>query len=400
MIDVAVVVAYLILVLAIGLVTRRAATSIESYAVVGRSYGSLVIFATMSASFIGGGFSIGNAEKVFLLGIANIVGLWGFSLKEILVARYIAPRMDRFPDAISIGDIMATRYGLTGRVVSGVFALLLCTGIVGAQVGAIGVVFNVFLGFDVSLGIAVGCGAVILYTTMGGMRAVVMTDLFQFAVLAVGIPMVLVFGVIHVGGADALIAAVPEDRLQIPGAHFTWLGLIALFLAFLLGETLVPPYVQRLLIGKTAANAARGTLFSGLFSIPFFTISGLIGLVALAMDPNISSNLALPHVVVTVMPPVLKGLVIAGVISVVMSSADSFLNSASIAFVNDLVRPFSGARLSERRYLQLAKLVTLTVGLLSVFVALTIEGLLDILIFAYTYWAPVIVVPLVAVVLG
>ena len=220
------------------------------------------------------------------------------------------------------------------------------------------------------------------------------------AVLAVGIPMVLVFGVIHVGGVDALVAAVPADRLQIPGAHFTWLGLIALFLAFLLGETLVPPYVQRLLIGKTAANAARGTLFSGLFSIPFFTISGLIGLVALAMDPNISSNLALPHVVVTVMPPVLKGLVIAGVISVVMSSADSFLNSASIAFVNDLVRPFSGARLSERRYLQLAKLVTLTVGLLSVFVALTIEGLLDILIFAYTYWAPVIVVPLVAVVLG
>ena len=74
------------------------------------------------------------------------------------------------------------------------------------------------------------------------------------------------------------------------------------------GETLVPPYVQRLCIGKTAAEAARGTLLSGLFSIPFFAVTGLIGLVALAIDPALDSNLAMPHVVVTVMPPVLKGL--------------------------------------------------------------------------------------------
>ena len=400
MIDTAIVAIYLAVVLGVGLWVGRRQHSLDEYAVAARSFGPFVIFATMSASFIGGGFSTGNAEKVFLFGVANIVGLWGFSLKEILVALYVAPKMDRFPTAISVGDIIATAYGKVGRVITGLCALFLCAGIVGAQVSAIGIVFEVFYGLERTWGILIGCSIVILYTTFGGMRAVVTTDLFQFGILAIGMPLVLFFGISYVGGIDALIAAVPADRIEIPGAHFTWLGLFALVLVFMFGETLVPPYLQRLCIGKTAKTAARGTLYSGLFSIPFFAITGLIGLVALAMDPAIDSNLALPHVVVTVMPPVLKGLVIAAVISIVMSSADSFLNSASIAFINDVYTPLRAEPLPPDRALLLAKAATFVVGVLSVIFAISIESVLDILIYAYTYWAPIVLVPLIATIYG
>jgi solute:Na+ symporter, SSS family len=148
MIDVAIVAIYLVLVLSIGLWAGSKTDSLVDYAVVSRSYGALVIFATMSASFIGGGFSTGNAANVFLFGIAAIVGLWGFSIKEILVARYIAPKFDRFPNAISVGDIMAVAYGKTGHIITGLCALFLSVAIVGAQVGAMGIVFNVFYGID------------------------------------------------------------------------------------------------------------------------------------------------------------------------------------------------------------------------------------------------------------
>ena len=313
---------------------------------------------------------------------------------------YLAPRMSRFKDALPIGDIMAGSFGRTGRVVSGLFSLLLCCGIVGAQIGAIGAVFNVFLGLDVPVGVAIGCGIVILYTTVGGMRAVVLTDIAQFLVLSVGIPLVLVFVIIHVGGVDGLVAAVPPDRWILPGLHYSWLSLAAIFLAFLLGETLVPPYVQRLLIGRNSTSVTRGALLSGFLSIPLFPVTGLIGLVALALDPTIPANLVLPQVVITVMPPVLKGFVIAGIISVVMSSADSFLNSAAVAFVNDIIRPLRTRQLSQAKTLLLARLVTLVVGVVAVVFALTIESLLDIFLLAYTYWAPVMVVPLAATILG
>ena len=399
-IDFVVVGVYLAFVLAVGLWSGRHQSSLNEYAVVNRSFGSLVVFATMSASFIGGGFSIGLAEKVFLFGIASVIGLWGFSLKEILVATFIAPRLSRFPNAISVGDIMATTYGKPGKIVTGLFGMILCAGIVGAQVGGMGYVFNVFLGIDQLWGIAIGCGIVICYTTLSGMRGVVVTDLFQFVILTIGIPLTLAFGIIYVGGFDALTAAIPADRLDIPGADSTWLGVLTLVLVFALGETLVPPYVQRLCISRDARLAARGTLFAGLFSIPFFVVAGAIGLVALAIDPTIDGNLSLPHVAATALPPVVKGLVIAAVIAIVMSSADSFLNSASIAFVNDIVNPLRRAPLSARAGLKLARVSTLVIGLASVGFAVSIASILDILIYAYTYWAPVVVVPLVATVLG
>ncbi|SDR33292.1 sodium:solute symporter family protein [Pseudovibrio sp. Tun.PSC04-5.I4] len=400
MIDMFIVAGYLVAILIVGLWGGRVQKGLKDYATAGREFGSLVIFATMSASFIGGGFSTGNAEKVFIYGIANIVALWGFSFKEILVAVYIAPKMDVFPSAVSVGDVMSAAYGKVARIITGVCGVMLCCGIVGAQVGAIGVVFNVFFGLDRYWGIVIGCGTVIIYTTLGGMRAVVYTDVVQFVILAIGMPLVLIFGVYHVGGLEALYNAVPADRLTLPGPDFGWIGLIGLILVFMFGETLVPPYMQRLLAGKTAKAAARGTLYSGLFSFLFFAITGAIGLVALAMAPDLNPNNAMPYVIMMVLPPVLKGLVFSGVIAIVMSSADSYLNSASIAFVNDIVLPLRSRAIKEETLLFIAKIVTLCVGLLSILFAVSIESILDILIYAYNYWAPILLVPLVSAIYG
>ena len=99
--DYVIVALYLLAVLGVGIWSGRKVRNFEDYAVGGRAYPALIVFATLSASFIGGGFTIGSAEKVFLIGIANIVALWGFSLKEILVAKVIAPRIKAFPNAIS-----------------------------------------------------------------------------------------------------------------------------------------------------------------------------------------------------------------------------------------------------------------------------------------------------------
>jgi SSS family solute:Na+ symporter len=400
MLDYAIIIIYLSIVLFVGLSSGKGMKSLQEFSVSHRSYTSIVIFATLSASFIGGGFSIGNAEKVFRLGIVNIVALWGFSLKELLVAGFIAPRMGNFPDVISVGDIMEQGYGKLGRVVTGFFSVFLCAGIVGAQVGAMGLIFNVFLGIEPLWGILIGCGIVIAYSTIGGMRAVVLTDIIQFCVLAIGLPAALIFGIVKLGGFSAIRAAVPAGHFSVPPEAMTVGAFLSLFLTFLLGETLVPPYVQRLFIGKDAAHTARGTMLSGIFSIPFFAITGAIGLVALVLDPKLDPNLAMPYVIRTVLPAGVRGVVIAGVISIVMSSADSFLNGAATGCINDIVKPLRKKPLSERQELLLAKLTNCFVGVLAVIFAIKIRSILDILIYAYNFWAPVILVPLAAVLLG
>lgn len=399
MLDQAIIIAYLAGILGVGIWAGRKVKDLEEYAVAGRSYTALIIAATLSASFIGGGFTMGNAEKVFIIGIVNVVVLWGFSLKEILVARYIAPNAGRFPTAISVGDVMETDYGKIGKIVTGVFSVLLCAGILGAQIGGMGYLFNLFLGLSVPTGIMIGMGIILLYDTIGGMRAVVATDVMQFVLLSIGMPLTLIMGIVSLGGIDAMAVSLPAGHLNFFG-NITPVQFLSLFLTFLLGEALVPPYVRRLFIGKNVKAVCQGTLWSGFFSIPFFALTGAIGLVALAMNPDLNPNLSIPYVVDAVLPVGLRGLVIAGIIAIVMSSADSFLNSASVAFVNDIVIPLRRKKLSDRKGLLYARLATLVTGSLAIVFAIRIQSLLDILIYAYNFWAPIILVPLAATLLG
>lgn len=400
MIDQAIVVVYLIGILILGVWAGKGVSNLNQFSVAGRSFGTVVIFLTLSASFIGGGFSMGNAEKVFLFGIVNIFALWGFSIKEILVATLIAPRMDKYPNAISVGDIMYEKYGKFAKIVTGILSIILCAGILGAQVGAIGYIFNVFLGIAQIYGILIGTGIVIVYSTIGGMRSVVFTDIIQFFILSIGITMTLIFGYFYVGGWSAITASVPATHFTFLGTEKTLLGFISLFLTFLLGETLIQPYVQRLFLSKKAAHTAKGTLWSGIFSFPFFVITGFIGIIALTIDPDLDPNLSMPFVITEVLPIGLKGLVIAGVISIVMSSADSFLNGASVAFTHDVVKPLRSKEMSEKQELLLIRIFNIFVGIMAVIVAIKIKSILDILIYSYNFWSPVMLVPLVAAILG
>ncbi len=398
--DIIIVSIYLLSMLAIGMYASRGIRDLSHYSVADRSFPAIIIFATLSASFIGGGFTMGNAEKVFSWGVAYIVILWGFSLKEIMVAKIIVPRLEKFRDAISVGDIMAKAYGRPGKLLAGFLAVPACAGVAGAQVSAIGYIFNLFLDIPHLWGILIGFGILITYSTLGGMRAVVLTDVLQFGILALGFPLLFILGWLAVGGLDTLQVTLPAGHLDLFG-HMSVVAVLSLFLTFVLGEALVPPYVQRLLIGKNIKHVARGTLWSGLFSIPFFAIVGCLGLFAVSLNADIDPYLAIPYMIDEVMPVGLKGLLIAGIIAVVMSSADSFLNSAAVAFTNDVVVPLKKKNpLNASRKLALARILTFLTGTLAVVFALSIASVLEIMVLGWTFWAPIILVPLVAALLG
>ncbi len=399
MIDIIVISVFLIVTLIIGTYAGRSITSIKEFAVGRRNYSSFTVFATLSASFIGGGYTFGLSEKVFTSGISNIICLLGFSLQQILIALILAPRMQPFYDSLSVGDIMAKLYGPTGRLTTGVCSILVSAGIVGAQVNATGYVFNLFLGIDHNLGVLIGCGIVIAYSVFGGMKAVVATDILQFGCLIIAIPLTLIIGILYVGGFASFVASIPPAHLQIPGS-MPMGAMASLFLSLLLGEALVPAYVQRLFIAKDINHTKRGILWSGLTSIPFFALAGGLGLLALTLEPTLNSNIAMPHVLQTVLPIGLKGFAIAGIIAVVMSSADSHLNAAAIAAVHDVIKPLNKTPITNRNELRLTRLATLAIGVMSIVFAISIESVLDVLLYSYNFWAPTILIPLVAGIIG
>ena len=321
----------------------------------------------------------------------------GFSLKEILVGLFIAPKMSKYQDCLSIGDIIGKKYGVHAKIITGILSVLVCAGILGIQIGAIANIldelFNVHT-LWMTLGVF---GVVILYSATGGMRAVVFTDVFQFIVLILGITVTFTLGLHTLGGFESVSESLPSNLIHFESGKDYLLLFVASFLTFLVGEAFIPPYVQRLLLSTNSTKVKQATVWSGIAFIPISIITGCIGLIALALNQNINPNEALPYVINQVLPVGFKGFVISGLFAIIISTTSSFLNAASVAAINDVAKPLVKTNLSERAWLRLAKFSTFVIGFFSVFFTLSIKNLWDILVYAYQFWAPMLLIPMLLI---
>ena len=396
--DVGTVLLYILLLIGMGLRGGRNVKNAGDYTASSSRYGTLVIFASLSASYVGGGYSSGNAAKSFAGGIGTTLTLFGLSISMILIGCCLVPGVVRFTGISTVGGIIGKSYGRAARVLTGLFSFICCAGVVGAQMEAMGLVFHVLLGVNEHVGVYIGCGIVLLYSTFGGLQSVIMADMLQFVLLAVGMPLLLFMGLQQAGGISSVLSTLPSDYFN-PFNGTTRIGFLSMFLTLMFGEALAPPYTQRLLIGRNPRGTSRATVLSGLFSVPFFIMTGLIGLTAYALSVTENAAYAMPALMLTVLPVGIRGIVMAAMISIILSAADDFLNSAAIALVCDAIIPLHPT-LSDRKQLWLLRIVNFATGIAAVAVTFILPDVFEILVVAYSFWCPLILVPLVAAFLG
>ncbi|MBE6768820.1 MAG: sodium:solute symporter family protein [Ruminococcaceae bacterium] len=392
--DCALVAGYLAVLLFIGLRGGRQVKNTADFTAHSGRYGVAVIFATLAASYIGGGFSSGNASEAFSHGIGSTLALMGFALAMMGIGRFLVGGVARFRGVTTVGGILELDYGWGARVLCGLFSFLSCAGVVAAQMEAMGLTFRTLLGVPDTVGILIGFGIVVVYTTFGGMQSVIAADMVQFLLLAVGMPLLLIGGLHRAGGIGAVVQALPAAYWNPLNGTTLW-GFLSLFVSLAVGEALAPPYTQRLLLGRTPAVTARATILSGAFAVPFFAVTGLIGLTAFALNPLGDAATAMPRMILTVLPVGLRGLVMAAMVSIILSAADGFLNGATVGLVCDCVLPLF-PKTSPVVQLRLLRYSNLLIGAAAVGLSLWLPNIFDILLVAYSFWCPVMLVPLAA----
>lgn len=397
--DIYIIFIYLILILIIGIMSSRKLKSIDDFAVSDVKYGKTVIFITMCCSFLGGGFSFGNATEVYKNGIGNILVLCGFSVGQIIVGKYIVPMMNNFKDCISTGNIIGKVYGKTMQVITGILSTMICAGILGAQVSVMGNIFHTFVGIPSYVGIIIGFGIVLVYSTIGGIKADIVTDIIQFFVLVIGLPFLVIYGIKEIGGCYTAVQMVPRDYWNILN-NTNLVAFVSAFCTLMIGEMLVPPYVQRLLIGRKSEDTAKATILSGYASVIFFVMTGSIGIIAYLLDSSMNPDLAMIGIIKKVLPVGLSGIIVSAMMAIVLSTADSFLNSAAVGIIDDVYLPIKGKYVTQKEKLNMARIANILIGIIAILVAMFIPSLLDILTFSYSFWAPTILPILIFTILG
>ncbi|MAT57949.1 MAG: hypothetical protein CMF23_08245 [Ignavibacteriae bacterium] len=387
---------YFLFIITKGIRKARNIKDQDDFLVAGRNIGWFLLMASMGATVIGGGASIGSIGKTYEWGIIMVLVTTGWYFQFMFSGKYIAPYF-RKAHLYTVAGFFEHRFGKKERFVSFILSLLFSIGVLGAQMVAFGKIINSMIP-DISYLTAVILGGmiVIIYSTAGGLLAVIYTDLYQFLILLAGFAITVVMIIPELYESSTQItAALPSDFFTIDGGK-GWTFLLSTFAAFLIGETFAPGYVTRFCVGADVKQTQKGIFRAGLILLLIFPIMIFsIGVYAKFFFPDIDPEQALPLTILRLHNPIVSGLIIAALMSAVMSSADSILNSTTAIFTKDFLEQYFVNKLPEKKKLRIARISSVVIGALGVTLALILPDIIDLLLLTYSLWAPGILLPII-----
>jgi SSS family solute:Na+ symporter len=374
--DIAMLVAYFLAVAAIGWsAAKRSGKNTQEYFLSGRDVGWVAIGASLFAANISAEHFIGLAGSGFAGGLAVGHYEWLACFVLLLLGWLFVPYYLK-NGVFTMPEFLERRYSPACRTYLSLVSLIayVFTKIsVALYAGAS--VFNVVLGWNMYVGAAVLIAATAAYTIVGGLRAVIYTELFQAFVLIGGAVWLTIVAVVKVGGLDALASGVSAENFNMwkPAGHpeVPWTGVI--FGAPILGiwywctDQMI---VQRTLAARNIREAQAGTIFAGFLKLLPVFILVLPGLAAVVLTRQqgleLAPDMVYPWLINTLLPAGVKGIVIAALLAALMSSLSAVYNSSSTLVVMDFyarLRPQSTERQRVRAG-QLATVVLVVAGFL------------------------------------
>ncbi len=346
-IDIAIVVGYFVVVLAIGFWIARKTKTGEDLFLGGRSFGWGIIGLSLFASNISSSTIIGLSGAAYTTGIATSVYEWMSGLPLIIAALvfvplYLQSKITTIPEFLELRYDRRSQLFFSGITI---FSTIMIETAGALYAGTI--VLQAFFP-SLQIGWTSLCLAIIagIYTASGGLKAVVYTDAIQAVILIFGCS-ILTYILLDKVDFDMarVIAAAPPEHFSVvrpmSDSSLPWLGLLigVPFLGFWYWST-NQYIVQRVLGGKDIRHARWGVIFAGFLKIIPLFVMVIPGAIALTLYPDIGNGDAVfPFLVTNVLPVGLVGLVLAGLVSAIMSSVDSALNSSSTLVVIDFIKP-------------------------------------------------------------
>lgn len=412
-IDLTIFAVYMLVMLGVGFFFLKKNKSTDDYYVGGRSMGSWHIGLSVVATDVGGGFSIGLGGLGFTIGLSGAWMLFTGLIGAWLAAVFLIPKVSRLSADINL----LTFPQLFGHFYNGKVALL--AGIISA-IGYIGFTSSQilagaklasasFVDLDLNSALLIMGVIAIVYTVMGGIKAVIYTDTIQWIILMSGLIFIgLPAGYYAVGGYDEIKSVLAPEFLQV--TNVSWQQLvnwsITIIPIWFVGMTLY----QRIYSCKDEATAKKAWFIAGLFEWPIMAIMGVVlglfGRVAAEQGmfevlgytdiSTLDAELGLPLLLRSILPVGLMGLMMSAYFSAIMSTADSCLMAASGNLLTDVLGRWLFNNRSSESVMKTGQVLTLGIGILALVLAMYMTDVLELMLYSYAFMVSGLFVPVLA----
>ncbi|WP_346855454.1 sodium:solute symporter family protein [uncultured Draconibacterium sp.] len=396
---------YLVAMLGVGFYFMKKNKSTDDYYVGGRSLTSLHIGLSVVATDVGGGFSIGLGGLGFTMGLSGswllFTGLLGAWLSGVFLIPKVAG-LARKKGFFSFPQFLEHVYDKRVALFAGVISAIGYLGFTSSQILAgAKLASSTFPVISIQNALFVMGGIAIVYTVLGGLKAVIYTDTIQWIILMVGLLFIaLPLAYFKIGGLGAIQETLDSSFLRLDSISWQQIvnWMFTIIPIWFIGMTLY----QRIYASKDTRTAQKGWFIAGLFEYPFMAFVGVLlgmfarvaiekGMLAGYSFATIDAEMGLPVLLRTILPVGLMGIVLSAYFSAIMSTADSCLMAASGNILTDVLKKHRTA--NSLRYSQL---LTLIIGVLAMFLALKMTSVLDLMLHSYSFMVSGMIVPVLA----
>lgn len=311
---------------------KNSGDKLVDYMLMGRRLTLPLFIATLGASWYGGIFGV--SEITFNYGIYNFItqGVFWY-IAYIIFALFMVDKIKKY-QSLTLPEMAGQMFGKTAHKTCAVFTFFNVLPI--AYVLSLGVFLHLCFGISTLWGMIIGTSFVCLYASWGGLRAVVYSDAVQFSVMCLSVLLVFIFSVKTFGGLSFLKANLPAEHFSITGGHSYFNLAVWGFIAL---ATLVDPsFYQRCFAAKDIKTAKKGILICTLIWLCFDICTTGGALYARALIPEATPRDSYFIYAIQLLPGGLRGFFVAGILSIILSTLDSFLFIASNTIAYDLLK--------------------------------------------------------------
>ena len=406
-IDLGIFVGYMLLMLGVGYYFMYQNKNQEDYFVGGRNIGSWHIGLSVVATDVGGGFSVGLGGLGFVMGISGSWMLFTGLLGAWLAGVFLIPRIKQdkafsgfytFPQIFE--HLFSKKVGLVAAFISliGYLGFTSSQLLAGAKLAS-----GTFDGLSLNQALVFMGAIAVIYTVLGGLKAVIYTDTIQWIILMLGFIFIgLPIAYFHVGGWEVIQSTLPPEFFRLD--NLSWQDFanwgITILPIWFIGMTLY----QRIFASRDVKSAQKAWFIAGLFEWPIMAFMGVAlgllarvafeqGLLFLSME-TMDPEMGIPILLRTILPPGILGLMMAAYFSAVLSTADSCLMAASGNLSTDIFGKWLRFK-NEKNQVRFSQLFTLMLGALALMIALQMTNVLELMLYSYAFMVSGLFVPII-----
>lgn len=389
--DIIVVMIYAIGMLGLGWYGMRRAKTHEDYLVAGRNLGPTLYMGTMATTVLGGASTVGTVRLGYVHGISGFWLCAALGLGIIALNLFLAKPLLRLK-IFTVTQVLERRYNPMARQASAAIMLAYALMIGVTSTLAMGTVLQVLLDLPFWMSLLLGGGVVVIYSTIGGMWSLTLTDIVQFVIKTVGLMFILLPVCLYkAGGWDTLVA-------KLPAASFNWTTIgwdtiITYFLIYFFGILIGQDIWQRVFTARDEKVCQRAGTTAGVYCVLYGLACALIGMAAHVLMPDLANpNNAFAEMIKSQLPEGIRGLLMAAALAAMMSTASAGLLAASTTLTEDLLPKLRGGKQSS---LGVNRLFTLLTGLVVLGIALAVNDVISALTLAYNLLVGGMLIPLI-----